>query len=288
MTTVLDIQRMKDEGRRFAMLTAYDFTTARLLDEAGISLLLVGDSLGMVVLGYDTTVPVTLDAMVHHGAAVARGARSALVVGDLPFGSYESTPVQALASAARLMKEGGVRAVKLEGGSRHAGTVRRLTENGIPVMAHIGLTPQAVNQLGGFKVQGRTDDAARQLLEDARMMEAAGAFSIVLEGIPSAVAGRITKALRIPTIGIGAGPACDGQVLVVNDFLGLTTGMRVPKFVKRYAELGAAVQEAARTFAAEVESGAFPDAAHAYGSAAPAAASGDEVRYGGSASTVAR
>ncbi|HEX6347948.1 MAG TPA: 3-methyl-2-oxobutanoate hydroxymethyltransferase [Candidatus Dormibacteraeota bacterium] len=268
MTTVLDVQRFKVEGRRFAMLTAYDATMAGLLDAAGIPVLLVGDSLGMVTLGYSTTVPVTLEDMVHHAAAVARGAAHALLVGDLPFGAYQASPEQALASAARLLKEGGVHAVKLEGGAHMAGTVRRLVENGIPVMAHIGLTPQSVNAMGGFKVQGRTPEQANELFDAARMLEAAGAFAIVLEGMPSDLAGRITRALHIPTIGIGAGAACDGQVLVVNDLLGLSLpGARTPRFVKRYAELGEQVVAAARAYAAEVEAGVFPDAQHSYGPA---------------------
>ena len=268
VTTVLDVQRFKDEGRRFAMLTAYDATMAALLDAAGIPLLLVGDSLGMVVLGHSTTVPVTLDDMVHHAAAVARGARNALLVGDLPFGSYQESPEQALASAARLLKQGGMHTVKLEGGAHMAGTVRRLAENGVPVMAHIGLTPQSVNTMGGFKVQGRTAKQAGELFDSARLLEAAGAFAIVLEGIPSDVAARITRALHIPTIGIGAGPACDGQVLVVNDLLGLSApGARVPRFVKRYADLDEQVVAAARAYAADVEAGAFPDAEHSYGPA---------------------
>jgi 3-methyl-2-oxobutanoate hydroxymethyltransferase len=276
--TVLDVQRYKAESRRFAMLTAYDATTARLLDQAGIPILLVGDSLGMVMLGYDTTVPVTLDDMVHHAKAVARGATNAMLVGDLPFGSYESSPEQALESAARLLKEAGMHAVKLEGGSRHAGTVRRLVENGIPVMAHIGLTPQAVNQMGGFKVQGRTAAAAAELMEDARMLEASGAFSIVLEGMPADVAADITDKLHIPTIGIGAGAHCDGQVLVVHDMLGLTVGMRKPKFVKQYAQLGEQVVAAARQYADEVAAGVFPGAEHSYGGTSAAT---EEVRYGG-------
>ena len=268
VTTVLDVQRFKVEGRRFAMLTAYDATMAGLLDAAGIPVLLVGDSLGMVTLGYSTTVPVTLEDMVHHSAAVARGAKQALLVGDLPFGAYQASPEQALASAARLLKEGGVHAVKLEGGAHMAGTVRRLVENGIPVMAHIGLTPQSVNTMGGFKVQGRTPEQANELFDAARMLEAAGAFAIVLEGMPSDLAGRITRALHIPTIGIGAGAACDGQVLVVNDLLGLSPpGTRSPRFVKHYAELGEQVVAAARAYAAEVEAGVFPDAQHSYGPA---------------------
>jgi 3-methyl-2-oxobutanoate hydroxymethyltransferase len=281
VTTVLDVQRYKAEGRRFAMLTAYDATTGHLLEEAGIPILLVGDSLGMVVLGYSTTVPVTLDDMVRHCAAVARGTTSALLVGDLPFGSYQESPEQALASAARLLKEGGVHAVKLEGGAHMAGTVRRLVENGIPVMAHIGLTPQSVNTMGGFKVQGRSPERAEELFDAGRLLEAAGAFALVLEGIPTDVAARITAALSIPTIGIGAGPACDGQVLVINDLLGLTTGIRQPRFVKRYAELGAQVIAAARAFAAEVESGVFPDAEHSYGHSMPRAVRSEEAGYGG-------
>jgi 3-methyl-2-oxobutanoate hydroxymethyltransferase len=281
VTTVLDVQRYKAEGRRFSMLTAYDATTGHLLEAAGIPILLVGDSLGMVVLGYSTTVPVTLDDMVRHSAAVARGTTSALLVGDLPFGTYQESPEQALASSARLLKEGGVHAVKLEGGAHMAGTVRRLVENGIPVMAHIGLTPQSVNTMGGFKVQGRSPEQAEELFDAARLLEAAGAFAIVLEGIPTDVAARITAALSIPTIGIGAGPACDGQVLVINDLLGLTTGIRQPRFVKRYAELGAQVIAAAQAFASEVESGVFPDTEHSYGHSTPRVARSEEARYGG-------
>jgi 3-methyl-2-oxobutanoate hydroxymethyltransferase len=262
MTTVRDLARFKREGRRFAMLTAYDHPTARVLDEAGIPVLLVGDSLGMVVLGYDTTVPVTLDEMVHHCRAVARGARQALLVGDLPFLSYEASPEQALASAGRLLKQGGMHAVKLEGGGPMVETVRSLVSSGVPVMGHLGLTPQKVHQLGGFRVQGRGAEAAARLLEDAHALEAAGAFSLVLEAVPAELAGRVTSALHIPTIGIGAGPACDGQVLVFHDLVGLSP--RVPRFVKQYGTLATDIEQMARTFATEVETGTFPTQAHSY------------------------
>src|SRR3989440_10705077 len=230
MTTVLDVQRFKDESRRFTMLTAYDFLSAQILDQAGIPILLVGDSLGMVMLGYPTTLPVTLDEMIHHAKAVARGSRQALLVGDMPFMSYHQSAEQAITSAGRFVQEAGMHAVKLEGGGRVIEITRRLTELGIPVMSHLGLTPQFVHQMGGFKVQGKTDAQAAQILADARALEQAGAFSLVLEGVPSKLAVDVTKALRIPTIGIGAGPGTDGQVLVLHDMLGLTTG-KAPKFV---------------------------------------------------------
>jgi 3-methyl-2-oxobutanoate hydroxymethyltransferase len=262
MTTVLDLRRFKREGRRFAMLTAYDWPTARLLDEAGIPVLLVGDSLGMVVLGYETTVPVTMEEMLHHARAVARGARNALLVGDLPFMSYQVSVEQAMTAAGRVLKEGGMHAVKLEGGAPAVETVRRLTESGIPVMAHLGLTPQSVHQLGGFRVQGRDPEAAARILEDARALEAAGAFSLVLEGVPSALARTVTEALSIPTIGIGAGPHCDGQVLVLHDLLGLSA--RTPRFVKRYGELAEQIQGMVRCYAEEVAGGTFPGPEHTY------------------------
>ena len=281
MTTVLDVQRFKDEGRRFAMLTAYDYTTARLLDRAGIPLLLVGDSLAMTMLGHPTTLPVTLDEMLHHARAVTRGATNAMVVGDMPFLTYHVSEEQAVESAGRFLKEGGVHAVKLEGGGRIVDITRRLVDMGIPVMAHLGLTPQFVNQFGGFKVQGKSPEAAARILGDAKALEQAGAFSLVLEGVPSELARRVTQALRIPTIGIGAGPACDGQVLVIQDMLGLTTE-HTPKFVKKYAELGEAVMEAARTFADEVAEGRFPDDEHSYGvHIASLLPDSDEVKYGG-------
>jgi 3-methyl-2-oxobutanoate hydroxymethyltransferase len=284
MTTVLDVQRFKDEGRRFAMLTAYDYLSARILDEAGIPILLVGDSLGMVMLGYPTTLPVTLDEMIHHAKAVARGARQALLVGDMPFMSYQVSAEQAIAAAGRFLQEGGMHAVKLEGGGPVIEYTRRLTELGIPVMGHLGLTPQFVHQMGGFKVQGKSEAQADRILADARALEEAGAFSLVLEGVPSALAGRVTKALRIPTIGIGAGAQTDGQVLVFHDAFGLTSG-KVPKFVKRYANLAEEIGTAAQRFAEEVRTGAFPSPEHSYsanGSAPAAAPEREEVKYGAS------
>jgi 3-methyl-2-oxobutanoate hydroxymethyltransferase len=281
MTTVLDVQRFKDEGRRFAMLTAYDYTTARLLDAAGIPVLLVGDSLGMVVLGHPTTLPVTLDEMLHHARAVVRGAGRALVVGDLPFGTYHVSEEQAIESASRFLKEGGVHAVKLEGGGRIVDIARRLVGMGIPVMGHLGLTPQFVNQFGGFKVQGKSPQAAARILADAKALQEAGAFSIVLEGVPAELARRVSQALRIPTIGIGAGVGCDGQVLVTPDMLGLTTD-HTPKFVKKYADLGGAIVEAARAYADDVAEGRFPGPEHSYGvHIASLLPDQDEVKYGG-------
>jgi 3-methyl-2-oxobutanoate hydroxymethyltransferase len=290
MTTVLDVQRFKDEHRRFSVITAYDFLSARILDEAGVPVLLVGDSLGMVMLGYPTTLPVTLDEMIHHAKAVARGSRQALLVGDMPFMSYHVSIEQAVTSAGRFIQEAGMHAVKVEGGGHVAEIVRRLTELGIPVMGHLGLTPQFVHQMGGFKVQGRSEAQAARILEDARALEHAGAFSLVLEGIPSDLASEVTGALRIPTIGIGAGPGTDGQVLVYHDLFGLTTG-KAPKFVKRYANLAEEITRAAQRFSAEVASGAFPGPQHAYsangaGQAPKAVAASvplpetDEVRYG--------
>jgi 3-methyl-2-oxobutanoate hydroxymethyltransferase len=263
VTTVLDLRRFKREGRRFAMLTAYDFHTARLLDEAGIPVLLVGDSLGMVMLGHETTVPVTLDDMVLHARSVARGASSALVVADLPFMSYQVSTEMAMGSAGRLMKEADVQAVKLEGGRPVLETVRRLTESGVPVMAHLGLTPQSVHQMGGFRVQGRDPEAAARIRADACDLEQAGAFSLVLEGVPAELARTVTADLTIPTIGIGAGPDCDGQVLVFHDVAGLTP--RVPRFVRRYGQLGDEIVAMARTFADDVERGAFPGPENTYG-----------------------
>jgi 3-methyl-2-oxobutanoate hydroxymethyltransferase len=290
MTTVLDVQRFKDEGRRFAMLTAYDYLSAQILDEAGIPILLVGDSLGMVVLGYPTTLPVTLEEMIHHAKAVARGSRQALLVGDMPFMSYHASIEQAITSAGRFLQEAGMHAVKLEGGDRIVDITGRLTALGIPVMGHLGLTPQFVHQMGGFKVQGKSEAQAARILADAKALEQAGAFSLVLEGVPSALASRITGALRIPTIGIGAGSGTDGQVLVLHDMLGLTTG-KAPKFVKRYANLASEIGKAARMFADEVGTGTFPGPEHAYSpnGAVPASQVGpvgraregrEEVKYG--------
>lgn len=264
MTTVLDLQRFKTERRRFAMLTAYDFTTAQLLEAAEIPVLLVGDSAGMVMLGYPTTIPVTMDELLVLARAVSRGARNALLVGDLPFLAYQASAEDAVRNAGRLLKEGGMHAVKLEGGGRSAlEAVQRLVEAGIPVMGHLGLTPQSVHRMGGFKVQGREAASAARLAAEATGLEDAGAFAVVLEGIPADLARKITGQLRIPTIGIGAGPDCDGQVLVVNDMLGLTPG-RKPKFVKRFAEIGDQVIEAARRYAGEVEAGTFPAAENSY------------------------
>jgi 3-methyl-2-oxobutanoate hydroxymethyltransferase len=263
MTTVLDVQRYKREGRRFAMVTAYDYTTAQLLDRAGIPILLVGDSLGNTMLGYPTTVPVTLDDVVHHAAAVARGTSTALLVGDLPFLTFQISAEEAMRSARRLLQEGRMQAVKVEGAGPTVDAVARLTEVGVPVMAHLGLTPQSVHALGGFRVQGKTAEAAERMVADARRLESAGAFSLVLEAVPAEVARTVTEALTIPTIGIGAGPHCDGQVLVVHDLLGLTTG-RTPRFVKRYANLGEQIVEAAGAFAREVAEGEYPGPEHSY------------------------
>jgi 3-methyl-2-oxobutanoate hydroxymethyltransferase len=285
MTTVLDVQRFKEEGQRFAVLTAYDYLSAKILDEAGIPILLVGDSLGMVMLGYPTTLPVTLDEMLHHTKAVARGARQALLVGDMPFMSYHASVEQAITSAGRFIQEGGMHAVKLEGGGRIVEITRQLTSMGIPVMGHLGLTPQFVHQMGGFKVQGKSDKQAARILSDAKELEQAGAFSIVLEGVPADLATRVTKTLRIPTIGIGAGSGTDGQVLVFHDMLGLTTG-KAPKFVKRYANLADDITRAAKQYAHEVGDGTFPGPEHSYsanGTAAPVKAQLDEVKYGAGA-----
>ena len=280
MTTVLDLQRFKAEGKRFAMLTAYDYTTAQLLDAAEIPVLLVGDSAGMVMLGHPTTLPVTMDELVILARAVSRGATNALLVGDLPFLSYQASAEEALHNAGRLLKEAGMHAVKLEGGGPMAvEATRRLTEAGIPVMGHLGLTPQSVHRMGGFKVQGKDPVVAAKILAEAVELEAAGAFSIVLEGIPSALAAKVTQTLAIPTIGIGAGVQCDGQVLVVHDMLGLSRGHRKPRFVKEFAQLGELVIDAARRYAAEVEAGTFPDAEHSYSGGLSVV--GEGVGYGG-------
>ncbi len=244
-------------------LTAYDYTCARLADAAGIPLLLVGDSLGMSVLGYPSTLPVTLDMMLHHTAAVARAARDALVVADMPFLSYQISQPEAFRNAGRFLQEAGADAVKIEGGAFRASLVATLTENGIPVLGHIGLTPQSVNVLGGYRVQGRTREAADQLVADARALAAAGAFAVVLECVPPDVAAAVTGACPVPVIGIGAGPECDGQVLVMNDLLGLSDGPP-PRFVRRYAKLDAVLGEAFRAYADDVRDGAFPSPEHCY------------------------
>ena len=262
-TTIRDIQRLKTEQRRIAMLTAYDATMARLVEAAGIPIILVGDSLGMVVQGHQTTLPVTLEQMIYHTQMVVRGTQHALVVADMPFATYQISAEQAFANAARLLQEGGAGAVKMEGGESLAPTVARLTENGIPVMAHIGLTPQHVHQIGGWRVQGRALSAARALVAAAKAHESSGAFAIVLEGIPAALAAHITARLSIPTIGIGAGAGCDGQVQVLHDLLGLIEDF-TPKHARRYAELGVAIREAVARYIADVETGAFPSEAHSF------------------------
>lgn len=256
------------------MLTAYDATMAKLLEAGGADVLLVGDSLGMVVQGLTNTLPVTLEEMCYHGRAVARAAVRAHVMGDLPFMSYQASPEQAVQAAGRMLKEGGFESVKLEGGREVCEHVRRIVACGIPVMAHIGLTPQSVHAMGGFRVQGRGAEQAERLLEDALALEAAGAFSLLLEGIPSALGERITQAVSIPTVGIGAGPGCDGQVLVCYDFLGMYPDLR-PRFVKRFAEVGTAIVDATRQYVAEVQGGAFPDEQHSFGSGPPAEATGN-------------
>jgi len=256
---VPDLVAMKRRGEKITVLTAYDATMARLLDAAGIDVLLVGDSLGMVMMGYETTVPVTLDMVLHHAAAVCRGTRRALVVADMPFLTYKIGPAETLRNAGRLFQEGGVAAVKLEGGRAAVEATGHLTAAGIPVMGHLGLTPQSVHQTGGFRAQAGTREEGERLIEDALALESAGAFAIVLEAIPAELAGRVTASVAIPTIGIGAGPDCDGQVLVSYDMLGLFREF-VPSFVKQYAKLGDQVVEAARSYAEEVRSGEFPKA----------------------------
>ena len=253
----------KAKGEKLSMLTAYDYSTAKLEDESGINGILVGDSLGNVVLGYEDTVSVTMEDMIHHGAAVARGAKNALVVVDMPFMSYEVTVEEAVRNAGRLMKEGRAGAVKLEGGVRVAEQIRAIVKAGIPVMGHIGLTPQSINVFGGFKVQGKSEEAARALLADAKAVEEAGAFAVVIEAVPAALAQMITDAVSIPTIGIGAGAGCDGQILVYQDMLGMFSDF-TPKFVKRYANVGEVMREAFASYAAEVASGAFPTEEHTY------------------------
>ena len=257
--SVSQIREMKRKSEKIAMLTAYDYPTARAVDELGVPLILVGDSLGMVVLGYESTVPVTLEQMLHHTSAVTRGSSKALVVADMPFMTYHTSQSDALRNAGRLLQEGGAQAVKLEGGQFVAETVRQLVRAGIPVQGHLGLTPQSINQLGGYRVQGRTPAAARELLHDALALEEAGVFSIVLELIPAPLARLITAALEVPTIGIGAGPDCDGQVQVITDILGLNPDF-TPRHAKRYAELGALTREAIAQYAADVRAGAFPAA----------------------------
>jgi 3-methyl-2-oxobutanoate hydroxymethyltransferase len=263
MKTLNDFLQMKKDGEKIVMLTAYDYPSARLAEEAGVDVILVGDSLGMVVLGYDSTVPVTMADMVHHSRAVRRGAGKTFVVTDMPFLSYQISPAQALENAGRLVQEGGCEAVKVEGGEEIAAQVRALTRAGIPVCAHVGLTPQSATALSGYKVQGRTAEAANKLLRDALALEEAGAFMIVLECIPVQVAQLVTGRLSIPTIGIGAGAACDGQVLVWHDTLGMFDRF-TPKFVKKFETLGAKAREAVGVYAREVREGTFPGPEHTF------------------------
>ncbi|MBQ8132878.1 MAG: 3-methyl-2-oxobutanoate hydroxymethyltransferase [Clostridia bacterium] len=261
--TVLTFKQNKEQGKKISMLTAYDYSTAKLMDESGINAILVGDSLGNVMLGYEDTISVTMEDMIHHGAAVARGAKNALVVIDMPFMSYQTSVYDAVVNAGRLMKEGRAGAVKLEGGKEVCAQIRAITDCGIPVMAHLGLTPQSINAFGGFKVQGKSMEAAKKLIEDARAVQEAGAFAVVLECVPSKLAEKITKELTIPTIGIGAGGGCDGQVLVYQDMLGMFSDF-TPKFVKKYADIGTIMKEAFRNYIKELDEGTFPSEEHGY------------------------
>ena len=255
--TINQIKEMKQKGEKITMLTSYDYSTAKIVDEAGVPLILVGDSLGMVVLGYETPIPVTMEDMLHHTKAVVRGTKQAMIIGDMPFMTYHISVEQALQNATRFIQEAGAQSVKLEGGVTVADKVRRLVECGIPVMGHIGLTPQSIHQFGGFKVQGKTPEAAIRLLKDAQALEEAGAFSIVLETVPAPLAALITERIGIPTIGIGAGIGCDGQVQVINDILGSFADF-VPKHAKQYAKLTDIVRDAVTEFHNEVTAGTFP------------------------------
>ena len=261
--TITEIKGMKQKKEKIPMLTAYDYVTAKMVDEAGVPLILVGDSLGMVMLGYESTIPVTMEEMLHHTKAVVRGAKRALIVGDMPFMTYHISVPDALDNAGRFIQEGGAQAVKLEGGEVVAEQVRRIVECGIPVMGHIGLTPQSIYQLGGFKVQGKTPEVARKLLKDAQILEEAGAFSVVLECIPAPLSKLITQRIGVPTIGIGAGVECDGQVQVVSDILGLYTDF-VPKHAKQYAKLAEGIKAAVTDYVAEVNSETFPTMKQSY------------------------
>ena len=252
-----------ENGEKLTMLTAYDYSTAKLIDEAGVNSILVGDSLGNVILGYEDTISVTMEDMIHHGAAVARGAKNALVVIDMPFMSYQTSVYDALVNAGRLMKEGRGDAVKLEGGVEVCPQIKAIVDAGIPVCAHIGLTPQSINAFGGFKVQGKSEAAAKKLLEDAKAVEEAGAFAVVIEGVPAKIAALITEQLHIPTIGIGAGKDCDGQVLVYQDMLGMFSDF-TPKFVKRYANIGEVMKEAFQNYIKEVQAETYPAEEHTF------------------------
>lgn len=260
-TTV--VRNMKKNGEKITMLTAYDYSTARVVDDAGIDMILVGDSLGMVMLGYDSTVPVTMEDMIHHTKAVTRGTSRAMVIGDMPFMSYQADVNDAVINAGRLLKEAGAQGIKLEGGREVAEVVKRIAGAGIPVMGHLGLTPQSVHQLGGYKVQGKNRDVAQKILEDAKILEDSGAFSLVLECVPADLAKEITSSLAIPTIGIGAGVHCDGQVLVVNDMLGMFDKF-MPKFVKKYTDLSTAMKEAIGSYIDEVKEEVFPGTEHSF------------------------
>ncbi len=261
--TLSQIKEMKRRGERITMLTAYDYTTAQLLDLAGIDMLLVGDSLGMVVLGYESTLPVTIEDMIHHTRAVTRGAKKAFVVADMPFMTYHTSIPEAIRNAGRFLQEAGAQAVKLEGGVAVAETMKRIIDCGIPVMGHIGLTPQSINQLGGFKVQGKTSEAAARLIADAKALEEAGTFAIVLECIPAPLSKLITERVSVPTIGIGAGVHCDGQVQVISDLIGLFADF-IPKHAKQYAKLGEEIRAAVARYIGEVKSDAFPTAKESF------------------------
>lgn len=261
--TVSTFKKAKENKEKLTMLTAYDYSTARLFDEAGINSILVGDSLGNVILGYEDTLSVTMEDMIHHSAAVARGAKNALVVCDMPFMSYQASVYDAVTNAGRLMKEGRANAVKLEGGEEVCPQIKAITECGIPVVAHLGLTPQSINAFGGYKVQGRDLEAAKKLIDDAVAVEKAGAFALVLECVPTEIATKITEKLTIPTIGIGAGNGCDGQVLVYQDMLGMFSDY-TPKFVKQYANVGTIIKDAVTDYINEVNSSAFPDETRSY------------------------
>ena len=261
--TVTTLRKQKTEGDKITMLTCYDYSTAKLIEEAGIETVLVGDSLGQVVLGYENTISVTMEDMIHHAAAVSRGLKDTFLIVDMPFMSYQTTEYDALINAGRLMKEGHANAVKLEGGVTRKSTIKAIVEAGIPVCAHIGLTPQSVYALGGFKVAGKTEDAAKRLIEDAKAVEEAGAFMVVLECVPAKLASYITEMLSIPTIGIGSGAGCDGQVLVYQDMLGMFDDF-VPKFVKHFSNVGSRMKDAFMDYSREVKAGTFPTAAHTY------------------------
>lgn len=261
--TVLTFKQAKEKGEKLSMLTAYDYSTAKLIDEAGVNAILIGDSLGNVILGYEDTISVTMEDMIHHCAAVARGAKNALIVCDMPFMSYQTSVYDAVVNAGRLMKEGRAQAVKLEGGKEVCPQVKAIVDAGIPVCGHLGLTPQSINAFGGFKVQAKTEAAAKKLIEDAKALEEAGVFAIVLECVPAKIAELVTEKVSVPTIGIGAGNVCDGQVLVYQDMLGMFSDF-TPKFVKRFADIGTVMKDAFATYDREVKAGTFPEEKHEY------------------------